>query len=98
MSRPTVATLKSFIRKNRAALQIMVKGEFDGMIDGMRFEAERKFQPIADAQTTFSNNLGIRGIWLVGGSRDYVYPFAENGFIGFSVSNSCASFVVAVQS
>lgn len=97
MSKPTVATLKSFIRKNRENLLVKCKGDFDAMIDGISYNKGAEFAPAKPSDQTFSNNLGISGVWLVGRSRDYLTPFEGEGFKGFKVSNCCGSFEVAVR-
>ena len=97
MNKPTVATLKSFIRKNRENLLVKCRAEFDGMIDGLQWNKGAEFQPATPSDQVFENNLGIRGVWLVGRSRDYLTPFDNDGFKGFKVSNCCGSFEVAVR-
>jgi hypothetical protein len=52
---------------------------------------------IIGASNVFKNNFGIRGVYLVFGSRDYFTAFDENGITGIRVSNSCGSFIVGVQ-
>jgi hypothetical protein len=97
MTKPTVATLKSFIRKNRESLHVKVKASFDGMEDGIRGNADACYAPAREADTKFDNNLGIAGVWLVGRSNDWVTPISEDGFTGYRVSNCCGTFVVAVR-
>lgn len=94
MAKITKATFKSFIRKNAGNLHVKVRSRFDGMTDCI--------QPIKDGYTPAEpdrfpeNTLGIKGVWLVGNSRDYFEPIEEHGFKGFKVVNCCGSFVVAV--
>ena len=98
MSKPTVATLKSFIRRNRETLLIKVRSEFDGMIDGQQWHQGAQFQPVVPAANVHEkHNLGISGVWLVGHSRDYLTPFDTDGLKGFHVYNCCGSFDVAVK-
>lgn len=59
--KPTLATLKAFIRKNRSNLQIMCKSSFDGMIDGTRYNESPKFNPIRE-DDHIKNTLGIAGV------------------------------------
>ena len=94
--KPTVATLKSFIRKNRENLLVKVRSEFDGMIDGQQWHKGAEFEPAKPSDKVFSNNLGISGVWLVS-SRNWVSQFEENGLHGFKVSNCCGSFEFAVR-
>jgi hypothetical protein len=92
-----MATLKSFVRKNRANLLIKVGSTFDGMSDCVRQTGDDTFTPALDSDRVFSNNLGIAGVWCVGGSRDYLTAINENGVQGIRVSNCCGSFTVAVR-
>jgi hypothetical protein len=93
----TAATFKSFIRKNRAQLYIKVRGSFDGMTDGIEFSRNAEFRPAVDGEYTNENNLGIAGVWLVKGSRDYFKAFEGEGFYGIEVSNCCGYFTVAIK-
>ena len=93
MKKPTLATLKSFINKNQSNLCINVQSVFDGMIDGVQQYTNSRFVP-ATKSDGYKNTLGINGVWVVGG--DYIRPFEENGFTGYTVSNCCGSFVVAI--
>lgn len=101
----TAATFKAFVAKNRAALHIAVNSSFDGMIDGcvsgsgifkpaVAREQSGPFQVTSEAFDKHTH--GIRGIWLVGRSRDYFAAYNKNGFTGIEVSNSCGCFIVAI--
>lgn len=105
----TVATVKSFIRKNRSNLLINVESSFDGMADGVRDTGSREFHPIVardywdseagryvEASQDCSNTLGIRGVWLVGGSRNSLSRFENDKVQGFRVYNCCGAWTVAV--
>lgn len=92
MKKPTLATLKSFINKNRPNLHVAVKSTFDGMTDCCE-QRSGKFSP-ATQSDGYKNTLGINGVWVVG--SDWIKPFDEDGFIGYVVSNCCGHFVVAV--
>ena len=96
MSKPTMATVKSFIRKNQGKLYIRCKSSFDGMVDGVRFDNGAQFTP-AQPGTHAEHSLGINGAWFVGRSRDYLTPINEAGFTGFHVYNCCGSFDLAIK-
>ncbi len=105
MKKPTLATLKSFIRKNEANLFIKCSSSFDGMTDCVQNNPNAAYRPIKKLErtgpfvrehTSFDNTLGFNGIWLVGGSRDYIKVVCEEGFTGFEVYNCCGSFTVAI--
>jgi hypothetical protein len=91
----TLATFKSFVRKNTGSLLIQVETAFDSMTDGLRCE-RIGFRPVAAPDNEFSNNLGIRGVWLVGGSGNYFSAYEDEYFTGIRGSNCCGSFILAV--
>jgi hypothetical protein len=94
----TLATFKSFVRKNRSELFIKVRGSFDGMTDGVEFDSNATFKPAKDSLGGCpENDLGIGGVWLVKGSRDYFKAFEGEGFYGIEVSNCCGYFTVAIK-
>ena len=99
MSKPTLATVKAFIRKNRAALMISTETRFDGMTDGCERCADRSFTPALTPEEgrNHSNTLGIQGAWFVFGSRDSIEAFDDGTFAGYKIYNCCGSFRLAVR-
>lgn len=93
----TLATLKAFVRKNRANLLIDTISDFDGMVDGVRECANRSFIPVVDAEVNHPNNLGIQGVWCVLRGNDYFSAFERDGVRGIHVYNSCGSFDIGVK-
>lgn len=91
----TAATFKAFVRKNRANLHVMVAREFDGMVDGS-VEGSKVFRPAQPSELSETHTCGVRGVWLVGRSRDWFQPFNKDGFTGIEVSNCCGNYVVAI--
>lgn len=91
----TKATFKKFIKDNKN-LFIKVKGSFDGMIDGIAYR-KSEFLPITKDNRDHcnENTLGINGVWLVNGSRDWFQHHNDGVFEGIQVSNSCGSFILA---
>lgn len=96
MKKPTLATLKGFIRKNQSTLHILVKSRFDGMVDGCTETKETAFKPATFGAGFDKNTLGVSGVWVVGGSRNSITEYENDGFFGYRVYNCCGSFVVAV--
>lgn len=94
----TLATFKSWMRKNEGRILINVKSEFDGMIDGCEScrDGFRALMP-ATARNSSAHNLGFNRCWLVLGGRDYFERYEDDGLIGIEVSNSCGRFIVAVN-
>lgn len=96
MAKITLATVKSFVNKNRANLCIKVKSKFDGMTDCVQ-QVEDGFDPVCEAERVSAYNLGIQGAWFVGQSRDYFSEYNEGGYKGIKVYNCCGSFILAVK-
>jgi hypothetical protein len=97
--RITLATIKSFVRKNRANLRISTISAFDGMEDGVRQCEDQGFLPALESDVprgNRDNTMGIRGAWFVLNSRDDFYPYSLHGLVGYTVSNCCGMFCIAV--
>jgi hypothetical protein len=90
----TRATVKSFINKHDE-LFIKEVSNFDGMIDGLHYNSNPGFRRAKKATSNHDYNLGIKGAWFVGSSRDYFNKYEDDQFIGIEVYNSCGSFVIA---
>lgn len=97
MAKITKATFKSFVKKNRSNLLILCKSDFDGMSDCVMPTGDTLFHKVVDADHIHENNLGIQGVWLVGGSRDYFTAYEKDGIQGIDVYNCCGHFVVGVK-
>lgn len=91
----TIATVKSFVRKNRSALHVLTESQYDSGQDGVRKCSTPVFTPAQDAGNV-EHTMGVQGAWIVGGGRDYITPFCKDGFEGYNVYNSCGSFSVGV--
>jgi len=92
----TLSTIKSFIRKNQAALHIKNLSDFDGMVDCVMLTDKPHFRAIRQAKGNLDHNLGIAGAWFVKRSRDYFEPYEDDNFQGFMIYNSCGSFILAI--
>lgn len=92
----TRATFKSFVSKNKENLLVKVLSDFDGMVDCVT-EVKDSFTPATKSILDEKYTLGIKGIWLVGCSRDWFTEYKENNLEGIKVGNCCGSFVVAVK-
>lgn len=96
-SKITLATVKRFIKANRAQLQISNRSTFNGMTDGVEACANKGFRPVQDGPAyMLRNDLGIAGAYFVLGSRDSFTAYDEAGFVGIRVYNCCGSFVLAI--
>jgi hypothetical protein len=79
----TTATFKSFIKKSKE-LFVETSYSFNGMIDGIEMNTDKKLIPVEK-----ENAIGHNGVWLVGSSRDY-FTFVENEtHFGIEVYNCC---------
>lgn len=96
----TLATFKSFVKNNRAKLLIKHYSSFNGMSDCVE-HVKDEFKPAKSKEnpTEYKDNytLGVCGVWLVGGSRDYFTKFENDKLTGIEVSNSCGSYIVAIS-
>jgi hypothetical protein len=92
----TIATVKSFVRKNIDGLFINVKSKFDGMTDCVESRHDG-FGKAAKTEDHKDHTLGVSGAWFVGGSRDYFTAFENEDYTGIQVSNSCGRFVLAIK-
>ena len=96
MSKPTISSLKSLIKKNKGNLFIHVKTAFDGMYDCCMPTGQSGFQKANETEKFLSNTLGIEGVWVVRGG-DYVTAYDDGAFTGYEVYNCCGTFILGVQ-
>ena len=95
----TKATLKSFIKKNHGNLYINYHSDFNGMIDGVDFFPGSTFSKAKHTETDsqVGYNLGIVGLHLVGGSRNWFDSYVGENFTGITYSNCCGSATIAIR-
>lgn len=92
----TLATVKSFIKKNAGKLYISERSRFDGMVDCVMPSGDKSFRKAQPG--THERSMGVSGAWFVGQSRDWFSVYVDaDGFYGYNVSNCCGSFVLAVK-
>jgi len=98
MTKTTLATIKSFIRREYKNNNLYVKqlSDFDSMVDCVT-EIKDEFRKVAGIDETNKNSLGIPGAWFIGGSRNSFDDYADDGYIGYKVYNSCGSFIIAMK-
>ncbi|AHK11367.1 hypothetical protein F132_20 [Flavobacterium sp. phage 1/32] len=92
----TLATFKSFIKKNKEVLLINQVSKFCGMSDMVEYSKEEAFTKVKEADGNLKNNLGIVGLWLVGSSRDYFTAYEDEKYTGIEVYNCCGSQIIAI--
>jgi hypothetical protein len=77
-------------------LFINVKSSFDGMVDGC--EPQYKgFQPVKTTDLHIENTLGIEGLWLVNGGRDYFRAYEDEKLQGIEITNCCGRSIIAKE-
>lgn len=92
----TRSTLKSFIKKNFDNMYIRLDSSFSGMTDGIEYYNEG-FEKAEKTERSIDHTFGLNKAWFVGQSRDYFTKFENEKFVGYEVSNSCGSFVLAIS-
>ena len=90
----TKATFKSFLNKNKNELYINVHSTFNGMIDCVD-TVEHNMSKAQYEDTLNDNTCGIKGVWLVSGSRNWFTYYSDEIFEGIEASNCYGSFTVA---
>lgn len=93
----TLATLKSFARRNKDGLFLMQKTAFDGMCDCVMPVSDSEFKKTEITGDTKRYKTGIQGIYTVGSSRDYFQLFENETHIGIEVYNCCGTNILAVK-
>ena len=98
--KPTLATLKSFVRRNKGNLQVRFRSDFDGMTDCVQRHHNPQWQEARDSdqgERMAQHDLGVSGAYCVLRGRDYITPLSEPGYDGYAVYNCCGSWDIAVN-
>ena len=99
----TLATIKSFIRKNKDNLYLQQRTRFDGMVDCVLPVKDVSISKINPLLIDFneSHTYGIKNAWFVGSSRDYFTQLTTgikcndfDNFTGYEVWNCVGSFFI----
>lgn len=95
----TIATIKSFVKREKAInnLYIKTKTNFDSNSDCVMPTEDNAFHLVEETRLDSKYTLGIAGAWFVGSSRDYFTSFADSDYIGYEISNSCGTFILAMH-
>lgn len=88
----TLATVKSFVRKNAENLFVKVESSFDGMTDCVE-KVEDDFRKV-NTEDVFDTRVGV---FISDTTRNYIKPFENEDFKGFSISNCCGSGIIATE-
>jgi len=93
----TLATLKSFARRNSEKLFVKELTSFDGMTDCIKPSQQNEFKKTIISDKKGYYKTGIQGIYTVGSSRDYFKIYEDENYFGISVYNSCGESILAVK-
>lgn len=101
MKKITRTTIKSFLKREIKNNNLYTKtlSNFDGMTDSVTHLQSSDFHKAdpQDFDLDKKYNFGLAGLWLVGSSRDYFTPYADDTYIGYTISNACGSSIVAMK-
>ena len=93
----TLASLKSFSKRNVGNLYSKEKSSFNGMTDCVE---STKGKWTKSEILTVSDNYyksGIKGIYTVGSSRDYFRIYEDAEYFGIEVYNCCGTTILAIK-
>ena len=97
----TLATIKSFIRKNRDNLYFKSRSHFDGMVDMVTPTngSWSKAEPSRHSKLHHfhKNTLGVEGAWFVLQSNDYFRKIDDGEFEGYEIFNCCGCFNLGIK-
>lgn len=93
--RPTILSVKAFIRNNQGKLFIHVLSKFNSQTDGVERVGTGFDLACMDLDHP-AHTFGITGAWFVGEGRDTISVYEEAHFEGFKITNSTGSFILAV--
>ena len=98
MNKTTRATIKSFIKREAKNnnLYVKTKSSFDGMTDCVQ-DVKDNFRKVNEINFSDKYSFGIRGLWLVGQSRDSFDDYADQDYIGYKIYNCCGTSIIAMK-
>lgn len=92
-----MATIKSWVKKSSGKIYIKNESSFDGMVDCVMPVRDSSFQLANNTERNIENTLGINGAWFVRQSDDFLKEYENDVYKGYSVSNCCGSFILAIK-
>lgn len=93
----TLATLKSFAKRNEGEIYAKEVSCFNGMVDMVENHENPKWLPSGLSEEKGYYRTGIQGIYTVGSSRDYFTLYDDGHYFGIEVYNSCGTSILAVK-
>ena len=97
MKKITLATVKSWIKKNHGNIYIQIKNDFCGYNDCVIANKEPTWELASHNQNVNDNTLGINGAWVVKQSRDSLNAYDDNQYQGFYIYNCTGSFYIGIK-
>lgn len=88
----TLATLKSFAKRNAENLYVKCLSDFDGMTDCVQSIPDAKWR-----KTPIDKAYGHERVWLVGHRRDYFNLYEDETYIGIEAYNCCGTGILATK-
>jgi len=94
----TLATLKSFAKRNQENIFTKELSSFDGMTDGVEYNPNANWSK-TEINPEKSNyyKTGIQGVYTVGSSRDYFSLYEDEKFTGIRIYNCCGTSILAIK-
>jgi hypothetical protein len=93
----TLATLKSFAKRNAEHLYAKENSSFSGMSDMVENLTDPKWNKSAVTSDTGYYRTGIQGIYTVGSSRDSFGIYDDGEYFGITIYNCCGDSILAVN-
>jgi hypothetical protein len=93
----TLATLKSFAKRNKDRLFVKNLSDFNGMSDCVEQNESPSWSKTKILENTNFYKTGIDGVYTVGNSRDYFQIYEDKTYLGIKVYNCCGSCILAVK-
>lgn len=93
----TLATIKSFIRKNEGNIFIFEKSTFDGMVDCVMPTGNKEFVLAKKTDSNIQYTLGIEHAWFIGRGADMYRLYEDSQYIGYNIYNCCGEFNLVIK-
>jgi hypothetical protein len=91
MRKTTLATVKSFIRKNFAGDNLWIKPLTNSIMDEGTYSIKADFKKVLSINPENPHTQGIEGLWFVGVSGNYFNAYNDGTYEGYEVYNCCGS-------
>ena len=93
----TLASLKSFARRNKNSLFYKEKSSFDGMVDCVVSSKNEWQKTELNTEKTGYYQTGIQGIYTVSQSGNIFTMYEDDNYFGIEVYNCCGCSILAVK-